>query len=749
MISEFLTRIYGTQQGNAVVGLRDKPGADGKVNRFEWFSYPEQLDKMVAHAEAHKREDLYYSPILYGDKRNERGNISRTPENALTTQVLYADSDTARPEDFRLAPSIVVETSSNRFHTYWMLTEPIDANKAAEICHRITTAHADKGSDQNGWSANKVLRIPGSYNTSHGFPEIVKVDYSGEVYDALDISGAYDDVVVTERAKMRPEKAREIIDVETPDDLPEYNGALLDKLSIRTLELALAEPLEIQDRSRLRYKLLLELAREPNITFDEAMSIAWNAPAARKWSEEDPRGINGLIAEAGKAAAEVAYEKGQGVTPPDAEEEGTVVDAKVSLLLPHERKQIANIDTWIKRYVRHAASRVPKQNAPYDRINAWTILSLALSDTGFIPRQNGREALNMYMMCMGDTTTGKSQARKLMFAILREIFAGDEEFDIGGNASASALGRKLMDRDGTVSFFNKDEAHGTLKTWMSQDWTVGMVEDLAELYDGRVPPQLRTGNWEQSGKSATTYFTMHLMGTPKAMLATLNRDMFLTGFLARFQWSIGEPREVTYDSMAEVDSDGEDIKLGFDPMARQYAAEFKKIKSLLRSKAGQDHVAITIDREAAKRIQDAKWQLTQTFAKDRNFDILEPSLVRLGVTLRKAASLLAMADGRSVVQLNDVLLALEATEEWVENLATVVSQISASDFERACDEVLDFVKSKGGSVPREKVIRRFRAIETRFLESYIGSLISQGYLREVFGKDKVKYLELNKRKEEK
>jgi hypothetical protein len=743
LIAEFLTHIYGEQTGNVVIGLRDKPGADGVVNRFTWFSYPSEFDKMVSFAEEHKTADLYYSPILYGDKTNDKGKISRTPENALTTQVLYADSDTARPEHFRFEPSIVVETSKDRFHTYWMLNEPVDAKVAAEICHRITTAHADKGSDQNGWSANKVLRIPGSWNTSHGFfPEDVKVAYTGLIYDVLDISGGYEDIETVTRAPMRPEA----VDVKQPEDLPDY-AEVLDKLSNRTLELALAAPLEIQDRSRLRYKLLLELAREPNVTFEEALSVAWHAPAAEKWSREDPRGISGLIAEAAKAAAEVAYEQGEGITPPEPDEEGKSVDTVVSLLLPHERKQIANIDTWIKRYVRHAGSRVPKQNAPYDRINAWTILSLALSDTGFIPRQSGREALNMYVMCMGDTTTGKSQARKLMFAILREIFAGDEEFDIGGNASASALGRKLMDRDGKVSFFNKDEAHGTLKTWMSQDWTVGMVEDLAELYDGRVPPQLRTGNWEQSGKSATTYFTMHLMGTPKAMIATLNRDMFLTGFLARFQWSIGEPREVTYDSMAEVDSDGEDIKLGFDPMARQYAAEFKKVKSVLRGKAGQDHVAIRINKEAARRIQDAKWQLTQTFSADKNFDILEPSLVRLGVTLRKAASLLAMSEGRAMVELNDVLLALEAMEEWVTNLATVVGQISASDFERACDEVLDFITSKGGSVPREKVIRRFRAIETRFLESYIGSLISQGRLREVNGKDKVKYLETTTGKE--
>lgn len=732
MIAEFIQRVLGEQEGNAVIGLRNK---DGAVNIFHWFSYPQEVDKMVSFAEAHTNEDLYYSPILYGDARNEKGKIARTPENALTTQVIYCDADTARPDDFRLAPSIVVQTSAGRFHCYWSLIEPIPASEASEIVHRLTVAHQDQGSDSNTWSANKVLRIPGSKNTSHGgFPEDVKVAYTGEVYDALDVSGAYDDVVLTRRAIMRP-----VTGVVQPDSLPDY-GAALDKLSAKVLDLALAEPRATQDRSKLRYRLLCELFREDSLTFEEAMSIAWHAPASKKWSEQDSRGFSGLLAEAYKAQTEVEDEKDDAAPSPDEDEALDATDIKVSILSAHERMSISHEKTIVDRYVESAGLRVPKQNKPYDVMNGWTWLSAGLCTAGFIPRRNGAEKCNIFGMTLGETTSGKSASRKILLAYLRETFLDDPGFNIGGNPSASALGKKLLERDGMVSFFNKDEAHGALKSWIQADWTSGLLEALADLYDGKVDAQLRTSDWEASGKSAETYFIMHLQGTPKAMIELLNRDLFASGFLVRFVWAIGLPREVTYDSMAEEDSDGEDVRLGFDPEGRQAAAELLIARRELHRVSHSHKAPIRINPDAAKRLQDAKWQLEKMFEKDVNYDILQPSLVRMGVTVRKMATLIAMSEGRNQTTLRDILLALKQAEEWVSNLVNVARQITASDWQRACDEVEKFVASRpNGEEGRARVLRAFKHVEGPKLEMYIQSLISQNRLRE-FGGDKGKML---------
>lgn len=751
---QFFTTILGDQHGNVTIGLRDQPGPSGKLNRYEWFQYPEQLDSMIAYCEAHADGDLYFSPLVYGDAtvklESGRTITARTPENAKTANCIYLDADTARPQDFRLPPSIIVQTSKGRYHCYWVLTETATSQVVSEIAHRITTAHKDVGSDPSAWSANKVLRVPFSKNTSHGFYEDVTVAYTGEIYDVLDVSGAYDDIEVVERPVIRP--GENPTNIETPDDLPDY-GTVLEKLDAGVLKKALAEPRvgPNGNRSELRYALLCDLFRNSTpLTVEEVLAVAWQAPASRKWSQEDARGISYLTVEALRAQGDVRAESEITASAPTPDERIVNRSAvqqtfdKVSLLTEGERESLVGDENWISRYVRWTGGKYPQQNQPYDRINAWTILSAALCDVGFIPRRNGPERLNLYTMTLGETTTGKTAALRVMFNVLKECFSEDAGFDIGGNSSPSALGRKLIERDGKVSLFNRDEAHGVLKTWSSQDWTTGIMEDLALLYDGRVPPQLRTGNWDTSGKAAETFFLMHLMGTPEAIIAALSRDMFLTGFLARFCWVVGEPRNITKESMAEIDSDGSEVKLGFDPMARQFAAEFANVKRVLRQKFTMRSIAVKIAEDAALRMQEVKWSMSTMFSTHRNWDIIEPSLVRMGVTIRKCASLLALSEGEDEASLRHVLLAIEAAEEWVTNLVNLSDKISASDFERQCDRIEQYVVERGGSVELAVLNRRFRALDARFLSGYLEALKGQGRLRAIDGEKKRVYIEINK-----
>ena len=738
-MKEFIERVLGSGSGNAFMSRASGKTANGKlnVNIHKTFKYPEQIDDMVAYAERHASEDVYLSPLLYGDKKNDKGNIARTPENALTASTIYMDSDLCTPDKFRLKPSIHVVTSRGRGHDYWMLSEPVEARRAAEIAHKITTAHKDDGCDPSGWSANKVLRMPNTVNTSHGFPESVVAEYSGILYNIMDIEGAYEDVETIERNVMGRETG---VSIDTPVSLPPYEEAL-SKLPQNVLDLALAEPKVGPEgnRSEARYRLLCELFRLGEIlSHDEALTIAWHAPASRKWSVEDPRGMNGLLAEAEKALAEVMWQQGQGLEPPEPE-----VQNVGELLQYDEREQCQRVATWVDHYMEWTKSKLAKQNAPYDRMNAWVALSCAFSDMGFIPRKNGPEGLNLYTMTLGETTTGKSQSMKLLRTLLDEVFSEDPSYNLGGNASPNALGEKLFERDGKVSFFNKDEAHGLFKQWSNQEWTTGMMEDLALLYDGTVPPMLRVGKKDIS-KVAKTQFVMHMMGTPMEIAKSLNRDMFKSGFLARFIWAIGEPRTLTKDAVAEEDSDGTEIKLGFEPMARQWAAEFAEIKRQLRSAHASSRVAVGITDEAADRMTKAKWDLANMVKKsDPNFDILNPSLIRMGVTLRKCATLLAIADGRDETTLIDVLKAIEASEEWVKNLMIIAQQINASDFERNCDEVEAFVRSKDDRVKLEFVNRRFKAWRIRELQESVSALISQGRLKEV-AESGSKWLVINK-----
>lgn len=510
-------------------------------------------------------------------------------------------------------------------------------------------------------------------------------------------------------------------------ELPPY-GEALDKVSRDLFDL-----LTTGDQVKGTYFKVIKLAASEGLDFNDIATLVWNAPAttstARDW------GIEYLFEKIEELSEQVIEHTD---TTELLHEDRVEVD--VSILTNAERASIKNEVTFINRYVDHARTLVAEQNKPYDYINAWMVLSCAFADFGFIPRKTGPEPLNFYSMTLGETTSGKSMARKFKLACMYELHHDDEEFNIGGIPSPPGLSRKLVERDGKVSYYNKDEAHGNLKLWTTKgtgDWTIGILEDFAEIYDGRVQGSLRAKREEGEGKVAKTYFLMDLMGTPEAMIGALNRELFLTGFLARFQWAIGDPRNVTYDSMAEEDSDGDEIRHGFNPGARQLALELAYVRAMVQAQHQTARVPVRIAPDAAKRLQDAKWALVQMFEKHQDFEILEPSLMRTGVTIRKAASLLALSEGRTVATLRDVLLALETAEVWVKNLVQVAGMVSESDFQRTSEQMLKFIASKPSrEVRRDVLMRRYGAFEPYITDRHIDALMGQGLVQKFTGEAK-------------
>jgi hypothetical protein len=737
----FYESIWAEMSGNVIVGLRDRPGPRGKVNRFEDFKYPEQLDEIIQWTMDHRNEDVYASPLIYGDERGESGKLRRIPENALWSQTAYQDSDTCEPQNFRFRPSVHIQSSAGRYQDYWMLTEPVPAHEASQISRKIAIAHRDQGSDPSSWSANKVLRVPLTTNHSHGYPEDVTVTFSGDMYDAKDLSGGYDDIELVDRAIIRlpPDVSYESI-----EDLPDYADAL-DKLpegfDVETLTKEV--PADV-DRSRMRYRLLCDLFRTGTLDFEDVLSLAWHAPASQKW-RDDPRNLRGLIQEALKAQGEVAYETGEGISGPEVPKVGQF---DLSLLSDDERASVAGEDNWLKRWDEWNRSKLGRvYNAPYVEMNGLSILSEAFSDCVYLPMSNGEENTNLYLMGVGDSGSGKTSHLKLWRAMMDELHE-DSSWSIGTNASPNALHEALLGRDRKTSVLNADEAHGWFAQLNagSQNWTAGILEMLAQYYDGYVPPMLRTGNRDISGKSARTYFNIHLLGTRKGKLSITNvltDDMIYSGFLARFIWYIGEDREVSEDSMDVNMANGADyVQLGYEPMCRQWSAEFANTKKLLKVKYKKTRFGIPWDRDAIARVGQMKWVIDRAFRKKHpKWELLDPSIRRLGPNMMRVAALLAAEEAADSVTLHHVLVAIQMCEAWLHNLVAMTEGISASDWKRSCDQILEFVASKGVKVRREVVLRKFSDRKGRELGEQINDLMMQGLLQETQDKG-VKWLVL-------
>lgn len=712
MFEGFLNTLYGDSEGRVSVWWRPKPGSKEPYSQQAWFSWPAEQEKMVSFLESVSDKDVCVTTATYKMDR-------RIPEHVGVTNAIWMDSDVCSGDKYRIAPTWSVSTSSGRWQHFWALSEPVDAMRASELVHRISIAHDKDGADPSSWPANKIMRVPGTMNTSHGFPTRVKATNSGEVYDIGELEALYAEVVIPNRSLIR----------ETPelsvDELPAY-GNVMAKLSQDLIELATSEPKPDQDRSRLRYKLLLELFRA-GLSYEEVLSVAWHAPASRKWAEEDPRGIAGLAMEAVKAATEAGTPNSEPKDPFSADVDDEVelaIDKAVIVLTDAERAWAEENPTFIQRYEKYAEERLPHDNRAYDRINAWTILSLAYMDSGYVPRPNGKGRLNFYGCTLGETTSGKTSSFYLLKSVTREFFHADPEFNIGGNASETALVKALHSRDSKVSFFNSDEASGVLKVWVGQDWTSGMRERITELYDGEVNPLLRSGKGESITKTSTALFNVWLAGTQRGIMEYMTSELFYSGFVPRFIFAIGKPRHTDYNSYAVMQSDAKEALGGFDPVARQIAAELRANRSAIREyNGGESPIFLSVP--ASKRIQDAAYALDREYKDSPLWDMIQPSIIRWQVNVHKAACLLAMDDRRTEVSEGDMIHALAAGEEWFTNLLRVISRLNANSFERACTDIHAFVNSKAGRVGKSALFRRFKQYTDWEMTNYLRSLQNQ------------------------
>lgn len=750
-IRDFLETVWGDQEGNVVVGLMSRAGPKGQLNRSWDFTWPDQADDVVNFFQTHQNEDAYYSPLIYGDMRDEEsGRLRRIPENAISCQVVYQDSDTCTPDKFKLRPSIHLVTSPGKYQDIWVLDEPVSAEEAAHMSRQVAVAHRKDGSDPSSWSANKFLRVPNSTNTRHGFPSVVTAEATGEIYSVFDVNEHYGEVEVD---LYRP--IARLVDsyVDSDQDLPDfaesYDLVPPEETERLGLDRLVFEPYEEGKRSETRYRLLCQLFRvRPALEFERILAIAWHAPSTSKW-REDPRNVAGLIMEAQKAQTEVSYETGAGVSAPQPGEL-LVADSpreerpEVRLLTDDERDGIASANHFVRRYQTWSHSKLgPAHNPPYARMNAWTILSAAFSDLGVIPSTG--DNLNLYSIGIGDSGSGKSSGRRLMDRVLHEVFGEDTGWRIGSKASPMAIHETLLERDGKVSIFMADEAHGWFRTVNNAQWAEGVYEDIALYYDGDVPPMHKTSRRELSGKAAKCFFNTWLMGTMLGEMSITNvltRSMFFSGFAPRFTWYIGDDRVATLESMEESNGDGEMVREGFEPMARQWAAEFANTKRNMRQEHKRRQIPMLMTQEGLDRLTKFKWDARELATKRNEWDLLEPCMIRVGPNVRRAASLLALEDGRDTVRLEDVLIAIEQAEEWIANLFLMAEKVSASQWARDVDEIENFIRAKNGRALYEVVMRKFNSRRSRDLLEQLSALQQQGRVREE-NKNGRKHLVLN------
>ena len=435
------------------------------------------------------------------------------------------------------------------------------------------------------------------------------------------------------------------------------------------------------------------------------VSILWSAPRPRDLSRE--WGLSFVM-------DRVTTERGRMEAPDDVPVAAEPVEPGegVQLLNEEEREAVARTQTFTDLYLA-AGMRSGFANPTMFRASAWNVLSLAFAFKGFIPvSQTDKLGLNLWIVSLSYSGSGKTRSVKFEDEILNALYEGDntdQPYQLGDQVSPAGLHEALLMRNRQGTYMNSDEASGFISRVENVEFMRGLKDDLAKYYDGYVPAATKKNAKHLKGESALTHFNMHLHATPERFWEIVTREMFLSGFLARVNWSIGElpDRDLSKVSLTQVVDVPDDIG-----QLHPNVAEIVTDLGLLRLARGASAPVLTSS-EALDRMTTALRTMLGAVIGTPHEDMLEPAVTRLGFeTIRKCATLNALWRGSNQVEHIDALVAIHAAQEWFDNLFTVAEQVSDSLFEKSCAEIEAFIRSKGGAT-RTQIFSRFKGTVQR------------------------------------
>lgn len=711
-MEQFFDLVYGNLQGQVAIVTRDERG---ELTDSKWFTLPADRDRMVRYVERRNDEDIYNSVAVFSEQ-----NRSKLDQSALS-RVVYADADTCHPDNFRMPPTIIVKTSPERYHCYWVLDETVPAEKAAQASQRLYLAHQDQGCDA-GWAVSKLLRVPGTTNLKREEPFAVTAEYYPDNIYTLDtFEAVYSDVTPT---------SFEVVSSGLPEPISPKDFAVLeDRVETAGLgSLYYDPPAEGQPWYKLLFRLEEDLFRE-GMTPREVFWVCEEA-ACNKY-KRDGRSSEDLWKDVQKAYSVFLEEDHVQAAPAKK----AFTPERTDFLTLDERKILKENPCFVDEYM---AWVTPKTDAAhvYHRSLAYLLLSQVFGGRAKLKYEFDWMNLNLWITIAGDTTlTRKSTAKRLMLQMLRSYelaSASPVPIDIGSDATSEGVTVKLgeAERDGMPSLLMIDEFHGWLHGAMVKNHMASALERFTDLYDGQVPVVLRATQGAGNPRRNETSFSLLGVGIRESYAKVLNKEHFASGFLARMLWAVADTPEYN-ESMGKIpwakDRDDAAGKATADPERDRIVK--KLVKAGNKYPWSKERI-IQFSEPAMKRLDEWSEPLSRNTYYSDGVEVLLPTVERLKFSLMKSAALLAMYEKRETVEVIDVLHALAQGELWYRDMVRMAGEISNSDYESKLDEVERFIASgAGGSRNDAEIRRKFARYRAAEYDDIINSLKKQGRVR--------------------
>jgi hypothetical protein len=700
---EFLDFVWGEQEGYADIARM----LDGDLKNHKWFEWPSQKEELLAYAEKYSHEDIYYTPVLFRVPQRRRSAVK-------TAQVVYGDADLFKPEHLHARPSAIVRTSPDKTHVLWSVTDSNDVATLEGLAHSVSLEHpkATTGYD-NGWSATKLLRVPGTKNLKYeGKSFDVTVEYTGEQFTVAEFTESY---------ALVPEMIFDPKPFPT-DEMPSYTVALSSIPSSGVLEDLLKRRFSKggsgSEALFLLYNELFRLGAQAGLDDDATDKITFviaEKSPLNKWKRDNARGAAKLLWDDIQRARNKYGTTIEGDERDDLDEDTVITVAPrpvpkgVDFLTQYEKENLPR--TFIDDYMAWATT---KTDAPqnYHVAGAFTVLSTVFSDFGHAPMLWGPMPLNMWFMVLGSTTLSrKSTTKNLMLSMVEALENEAYRYELGSKFTAEGLDEALRTNANRSGLLHRDEIQAFMKEADAKPYLQGVKGELTELYDGKVSGKLRaTGEkQDQQRKGARVALVLFAMGIEEQLASYLTLEDFQSGFLTRFVFVTAPPPKRTKENDYLKQADPYHVKNG-DPV-------FDAMKDrLLEAREHWEGWADPTEKTIPVMCTPEAWERWNKFVADMKDAaegterklVVDAAVARLSNSIIKAATLLAMWDMHDEVSIKHMLAAINYCGPWFEHMVSMSNKISASSWKRRQDELTDFIAEHGGEVNWKAAYRHFK-----------------------------------------
>jgi len=719
----FFKLLFGRNRGYLCLSFLDT--SDKRNMREFWFTYPDDLDQALECVEQYGADNhAYFCPQLFAEKKRKKEYVS------LTTNA-WSDLDRCNPDNMLIPPSVVIESSPNRYQAYWLFdpSTTIDPKDAEDLSKRIAYYHEKTGADTSGWDLTQLLRVPDTFNFKYpdvgnmGYP-VVKIREIKKLYYRMDEFKDY---------PLLP--GYDYIDAEFPVELPQESGEqILEKVRREVSPLVIKLFTEVPPEHKWSEKLwqLELLLFEAGFPREKVFIIARDA-ACNKYSR-DKRASSQLWKEVCRAEQAAQLKKNLPI------EDYSNVE---TLMTRAETELVAKLPKGFVEHYIDWASSLGDAAYQYHQAGAFILLSAILCGSVKLPTSFGNIYPNLWFMILADTTlTRKTTSMDIAMELLEEV---DPNTILATDGSIEGMFTSLSLRPNQPSIFLRDEFSGLIESMAKKDYMAGMPEMLTKLYDGKLQKRILRKEIIEVRDPRLIIFGG---GIKNRVTSAVTFDHVASGFLPRFIFitaesdvskikPLGPPTQKITLERGIISAELKEI---YDHYNGVRLLHFAGADAEIESKKEFD--AYLTD-DAWERYNKLEFKLVELGTQSALPDIYTPIGDRLSKSILKAAVLIASARQRDndtvLVELQDILRAIKYGEQWRAYSQEIIENVGKSTTERKLDTILESIRKRGNEgASRSRIMRTFK-LSSREAVAVFDTLVDRGIIEKKASGDQFLY----------